>query len=316
MGVDGSDAGQSTKDHPDLDDWFENFLMLSLRKCWAVLNSGGHMVVIINNVRGGADFVMRMVENVCLFERADYIGVISYADKRTDGGYKSPQPMWVWKKDDDTIAPAVLSPAELQSPPNVSVVKFAREHLDGLLAVTSDPIVMHTVAAGHIWDKERLLKLLSYKNSPLYTHNVIKDGDTIVGYIGVYPMNDIPGAQIRIFLAQGAQGHGIALAAVRAIIATTKVNLYMQMRPDNAASIRLAQRAGFREVRGNFWIGETRLLRYVYEVLGSHDASTHASREVMAHAMRVPDEEITYQSVRGISDVQYYLSRLDNEIII
>jgi hypothetical protein len=88
---------QSTSNFAKLDDWFNNFLMLSLRKAWAVLNNGGHMVIIINNIRGKPDFTMRMISEVCTFGFAKYLGAISYAEKSVRG-YKSPQPMWLWKK--------------------------------------------------------------------------------------------------------------------------------------------------------------------------------------------------------------------------
>lgn len=93
-----SDADtQSVREFNKLDLWFDNFLIKSLRKAWAVLQNSGHMVIIINNIRGGDDFVMRMVDIVSQFPGADYLGVLSYADKISHR-YKSPQPMWVWAK--------------------------------------------------------------------------------------------------------------------------------------------------------------------------------------------------------------------------
>lgn len=97
-----TDANQSVSEFSELETWFTNFLLVSLKKAWDVLNACGHMVIIINNIRGKPDFVMRMVSEVSTWEHAEYLGVLSYADKINEGGsdikYKSPQPMWIWKK--------------------------------------------------------------------------------------------------------------------------------------------------------------------------------------------------------------------------
>ncbi len=98
---------QSSSMFKDLESWFEGFLMASLRKAWEVLDKGGHMAIVINNIRGKPDFVMRMVSNVSHFPHADYLGVLSYAEYRPHKGhdaakqsysYKSPQPIWMWCK--------------------------------------------------------------------------------------------------------------------------------------------------------------------------------------------------------------------------
>ncbi len=97
------DADQSTSEFKSLDSWFDGFLITSLKKCWAHLNVNGHMIVVINNVRGGPDYVMRMIRAVSEFSGAEYLGVVSYADKieakhGRNAFYKSPQPMWIWRK--------------------------------------------------------------------------------------------------------------------------------------------------------------------------------------------------------------------------
>ena len=92
-----SGDNQSIDDFSQLDDWFTKFLMASLEKAWAVLNDGGHMVIAINNIRNRPDYVMRMVEAVNKFVKAEYIGLLPYAELRGTA-YKSPQPMWIWKK--------------------------------------------------------------------------------------------------------------------------------------------------------------------------------------------------------------------------
>ncbi len=107
------DKTQSTNEFQQLDAWFEGFLIKSLSKAWEVLNATGHMIIVINNIRDGPDFVMRMIERVNQFPGAQSLGVLSYAEKRPSRGqdnknasglpsrthYKSPQPMWIWRKD-------------------------------------------------------------------------------------------------------------------------------------------------------------------------------------------------------------------------
>ena len=90
-------ATQSTSEFSNLDDWFEGFLMSSLEKAWKSLNDHGHMVIVINNIRGKDDFVLKMCGRVNEFPQCEYLGLLPYAEKTTRG-YKSPQPVWIWKK--------------------------------------------------------------------------------------------------------------------------------------------------------------------------------------------------------------------------
>ncbi len=98
------DASQSVSEFTQPDDWFNGFLITSLRKAWNVLNSNGFMVIIINNIRNKADYVLRMCKEINKFAGAKYQGILSYAEKKFDkrtnkSYYKSPQPMWIWQKE-------------------------------------------------------------------------------------------------------------------------------------------------------------------------------------------------------------------------
>lgn len=86
-----SESTQSTETFKNLESWFKGFLMTCLYKSWERLVVGGHMVIIINDVRNHAHYVKRMVDefnqkqtNACM------LGVLSYG--------KNPQPCWIWKK--------------------------------------------------------------------------------------------------------------------------------------------------------------------------------------------------------------------------
>jgi len=95
---------QSIEKYKNLDDWFNNFLMVSLDKAWLYLQVEGHMVIIINNIKNYPDFIQRMIEEKNKIDiretssKSEYLGVISYADEIKENVFKSPQPMWIWKK--------------------------------------------------------------------------------------------------------------------------------------------------------------------------------------------------------------------------
>jgi 16S rRNA G966 N2-methylase RsmD len=79
----------------DLDTWLHEFLFASLEKSYNALVTGGHMVIVINDFK-----TIQLVEKMLIFMRkinAIYEGVISYASM-IDDRYKSPQPMWIWRK--------------------------------------------------------------------------------------------------------------------------------------------------------------------------------------------------------------------------
>jgi len=90
---------QSIKTFKNLNDWLTNFLFFSLKKAWKVLAPGGHMVISINDMRGNGfkyvEKMMKFIDNK--LEKSEYLGVISYAEKKGKW-HKSPQPLWIWEK--------------------------------------------------------------------------------------------------------------------------------------------------------------------------------------------------------------------------
>lgn len=70
--------------------WYNDFLMFSIKKIWQHLNIGGYLIMVIND-GGGNKYVQRMIRDTNTFWDAKYLGVISY-------GTKSHQPMWIWQK--------------------------------------------------------------------------------------------------------------------------------------------------------------------------------------------------------------------------
>lgn len=96
------EKGQSNVDYPNINNWFNDFLIVSLKKAWSHLNEGGHMVIIINDIKPGGhhptgiQYVEKMIKEMEL-EDSLFLGTISYAEFKNNY-YKSPQPMWIWKK--------------------------------------------------------------------------------------------------------------------------------------------------------------------------------------------------------------------------
>jgi hypothetical protein len=87
---------QSINKYPLLDDWYDKFLITSIKKAWKHLRINGHMVIIINDIFNKDRFVSNMIDAINSFEDSLYLGVISYTEESKIK--KSPQPMWIWKK--------------------------------------------------------------------------------------------------------------------------------------------------------------------------------------------------------------------------
>jgi 16S rRNA G966 N2-methylase RsmD len=89
------ESTQSMLRYSSLDNWLENFLFVAMNKAWCHLKVGGHMVIIINNIRDREPFIGKMLKHK--LKDSIYLGRIGYAEK-TRKGYRNPQPMWIWKK--------------------------------------------------------------------------------------------------------------------------------------------------------------------------------------------------------------------------
>lgn len=262
--------GQSTATHSTEDAWFDGFLMTSIKKAWSRINPGGYLVMVINNTRGEPDYVLRMRDAVSLLDSAEYQGCLPYAQTAgkvvpgTTPRYKSPQPMWIWQKR-----------------ATITIAPLATEHTTRIVEITHDPGFKY-VANGRPWTPERVSQLIEYADeestSPQYAHYVVKYGEIVVGYIGWYPLGDTRDSdhdsdqnsiQLRVFIAEFEQGRGYGLAAVRAVLVEAKrrypaATVYMQMVAENIGSLKLAERAGFTQVPGEFPAGSTMVLRWKY----------------------------------------------------
>ena len=96
------ESTQSIVKYPQVDDWYNNFLMTSINKSWNLLAKGGHLVLIVNDTPTGIKFVERMICDTSALPGATYCGCIAYGDVSNNRGnryIRNPQPMWIWKKD-------------------------------------------------------------------------------------------------------------------------------------------------------------------------------------------------------------------------
>ena len=72
---------------------------------------------------------------------------------------------------------------------------------------------------------------------------ITEGGGELLGVVSVRPR---PGGSLGYWLRAGARGHGLAAEALRAVVAWTgRDDLFLTTHPDNVASQRVAERAGF-----------------------------------------------------------------------
>lgn len=99
-----NDEEQSIRSYPTIAEWTVRFLFGSIKKCWDVLEEGGHMLLNVNDVRQLAqrDMVYTEAMNLfiqCRFPDAKYEGIICFAG----ANYKAHRPIWIYKKDSQLL---------------------------------------------------------------------------------------------------------------------------------------------------------------------------------------------------------------------
>ena len=73
--------------------WYDEFLITVLKKVWKLLKTNGIMAININQ-KSNENYIQMMLKDVSKFDNSEYLGVISYADKKLS----NPQPIWIWRK--------------------------------------------------------------------------------------------------------------------------------------------------------------------------------------------------------------------------
>lgn len=142
------DPGQSIKNYTDLDSWYNNFLIFSIKKAWKYLIPGGHLCINITDISGrnldkkNYHYVEKMIQDINYFPDSKYLGLISNS-KFTDNEWRSPQPFWIWTK------------IVLDLDPGIQIQKIDKFQL----------ISDHELIAG---TKQRGIRFLEKDNNPAY----------------------------------------------------------------------------------------------------------------------------------------------------
>ena len=103
-----TNALQSNVAYPTVDMWLDKFLIPSMLHAFNALKSGGHVVVVLNDPSKAAypiserpvyvKKMLALVRTNIKFKDLVYEGVIVHAQVKKNNQLKSPQPMWVWRK--------------------------------------------------------------------------------------------------------------------------------------------------------------------------------------------------------------------------
>lgn len=92
------DPTQSIHKRNTVDQWLNEFLYASLRKC--IRHTRKYIVLVINDIRGEASYVTKILKELDTWNSVEYMGVISYGKERTYGREvktTEAQPMWIWR---------------------------------------------------------------------------------------------------------------------------------------------------------------------------------------------------------------------------
>jgi hypothetical protein len=92
--------GQSIKNYPTKDLWFNNFMFPSLQKAWKALKKGGYLILHIGDSQGQQIVICDPINNYIKNNLigATYEGVIGLESARSSSGKSISRPVWVWKK--------------------------------------------------------------------------------------------------------------------------------------------------------------------------------------------------------------------------
>ena len=78
------------------------------------------MVLAINDCKDRLPFTLPMVENINQFPGAKFLGCLPYAEKISSATLKSPQPLWIWQKEEISDKISVTMPQFLDESSLVS----------------------------------------------------------------------------------------------------------------------------------------------------------------------------------------------------
>lgn len=88
-----SDDKKQSHHYGSMLNWYNKFLMPSIKKAWSHIKIGGHLAMNINDY-GNNRYTQKMKWDINLFPDSLYLGQMTYSKK----GYPNPQPVMIWQK--------------------------------------------------------------------------------------------------------------------------------------------------------------------------------------------------------------------------
>lgn len=77
-----------------VDEWFSQFLIVSIKKAWSYLSDLGHMVLYVADAYNRTPYVQRMIDEIAKISGAKYLGCLPQMDLNE----RKPRPFWIWEK--------------------------------------------------------------------------------------------------------------------------------------------------------------------------------------------------------------------------
>ena len=88
-----SDDENQSHHYGSMLNWYNKFLIPSIKKAWSHIKVGGHLAMNINDY-GNNRYTQKMKWDINLFPDSMYLGQMTYSKK----SYPNPQPIMIWKK--------------------------------------------------------------------------------------------------------------------------------------------------------------------------------------------------------------------------
>lgn len=124
-----------------------------------------------------------------------------------------------------------------------------------LIDIHNNELIMPFIGDGNRWTTAYVAELIKYDNNDFIRKNdynmqwIIQTGDVVIGYISLRPVKRVDGVvQLRYFVDPDFRGNSIATEAVKMVISNIGkdiLSVWAQINPENKASIRAVEKAGF-----------------------------------------------------------------------
>jgi len=246
--------GQSIQGRHSLDAWLTEFLFPVLAKAWAALETGGLMVLHLNDGKGRC-----MCEPVVYFciqslERCEFKGLLGTKGVQSH----AVRPMWIFEKVRGPNDPPTNTLLERHFPrlalrmAQVTIAELGPEDPPAVEPLLRNPDVMRWIANGRAWDSHKIGRFFetvaAEGNTGAHKHWTIRVDGRVCGLIRVRPVNYVDDGQPRltVMIEPQYQGCGIGAKAAR-LVADQVGPLRAEVHPTNTVSTHMLVKAGFVE---------------------------------------------------------------------